>query len=59
MEILLDPETEGAIELLSIFQALEARGLITVEVNDLGELRVSPTPAGIAAVREEEARRGE
>lgn len=59
MDLILDPETEGAIELLAIFGVLEARGLIEVEVNDLGELRVSPTAAGIAAVRDEERSAGD
>lgn len=38
------------LELLEALEALEALGLVDVEVNDLGELRVSPTRAAIAAV---------
>jgi hypothetical protein len=40
------------LELLEALEALEALGLVDVEVNDLGELRVSPTRAGIDAVCE-------
>jgi hypothetical protein len=40
-----------AAELFVILAALEARGLVAIEENDLGELRVSPTQAGVDALR--------
>lgn len=51
MDLIFDPETDGAIELLDIFKALEARGLIEVEVDDLGEVHVWPTKEGLAVWR--------
>lgn len=49
-----EPDALDEGELLAILAALEARGLVTVEENDLGELRVAPTQAGVDAVREHE-----
>ena len=43
-----------ALELVADLAALEACGLVAIEDNDLGEVRVSPTAAGILAVRDYE-----
>ena len=47
-----EPDVHDVLELLELLQELEARGLVVVEENDLGELRVSPTQAGVDAVRD-------
>src|SRR6185503_13165686 len=54
-----DEELEFAMALLDTLEGLEQRGLLTIEVNDLDEIRIAPTAAGVALVRqdEEEARR--
>lgn len=56
-----DEELEFAMALLDTLEGLEQRGLLTIEVNDLDEIRIAPTAAGVALVRqdEEEARRAD